>query len=279
MILVIGATAHFGRQTVEALRREGHQVRALTRTPEKAGLPEGVEVVQGDLAKPATFAAALDGVTAVFLVLPYGLEATAFLDAAAKAGVGRIVFLSSGAVVDGADGQPDVIAAYHAGVERAIAATGVPATILRIMFPAINSLAFGMQLQGGEVIRGAYADAAFSMIHERDVADVAVRVLVDGGHQGRVYELTGAASLTQTEQVRVLGEALGRPLRFEEMPDGPLREQMGNFMDPDFVNALFDLMAATVGKPAPDTSVVADLTGHAPRTYADWAAEHAGDFA
>ncbi|MEU5876175.1 NAD(P)H-binding protein [Spirillospora sp. NPDC047279] len=279
MFLVIGATAHFGRQTVEALHEEGRPVRALTRSPEKAGLPEGVEVVQGDLAVPETFAAALDGVTAVLLVLPYGLDATAFLEAAAKSGVGRIVFLSSGAVADGVDEQADVIAAYHAGVERAITATGVPATMLRIMFPAINSLAFGMQLQGGDVIRGAYADAAFSMIHERDVADVAARVLTGDGHEGRVYELAGAASLTQAEQVRVLGEALGRPLRFEEVPDRPLREQMGEFMDPDFVNALFDLMAATVGRPAPVNSVVEDITGHEPRTYAQWASEHAGDFA
>ncbi|GAA2620255.1 NmrA family NAD(P)-binding protein [Actinomadura fulvescens] len=279
MILVIGATAHFGRQTVEALVGAGEQVRALTRDPASAGLPEGVEVVRGDLEKPETFGAALADVTSVFLVLPYGLDATAFIEAAAKAGVERIVFLSSGAIVDGLDTQRDVIAEYHAGVEKAITATGVDSTMIRILFPAINSLAFGMQLKGGDVVRGAYAGAAYSMIHERDVADVAARVLTTGGHAGRVYELTGPQSLTQVEQIQVLGEALGRPLRFEEVDDKVLREQMGRFMDPAFVNALFDLMGATVGRPAPLNSLVKEITGHEPRTYAQWASEHVADFA
>ncbi|MFB7672363.1 SDR family oxidoreductase [Kitasatospora purpeofusca] len=104
---MIGATAHFGRQTVEALAGAGRKVRALSRTPEKAGLPEGVEVVRGDLARPETLGAALDGVTELFLVLPYGMDAQPLLDRVRQAGVRQIVFLSSGAVVDGADPQPD----------------------------------------------------------------------------------------------------------------------------------------------------------------------------
>jgi uncharacterized protein YbjT (DUF2867 family) len=70
MILVVGATAHFGRQTIEALLAAGEPVRALTRNPEAANLPAGVEIVQGDLAQPHTLTPALDGVTAIFLILP-----------------------------------------------------------------------------------------------------------------------------------------------------------------------------------------------------------------
>ncbi|WP_165494905.1 NAD(P)H-binding protein [Actinomadura roseirufa] len=58
---------------------EGHRVRALTRTPGKAALPDGVEVVQADLTVPRTLPAALDGVTAVFLALPYGMDTTALI--------------------------------------------------------------------------------------------------------------------------------------------------------------------------------------------------------
>ncbi|UBU11320.1 SDR family oxidoreductase [Nonomuraea gerenzanensis] len=278
MILVVGATAHFGRQTVEALAAEGHRVRALSRTPERAGLPAGVEVVRGDLTQEETLAPALSGVRALFLVLPYGMEAAPLLRAARRAGVGRIVFLSSGAVIDGADRQPDVIAAYHHGVEQAVKATGAEWTILRLFFPAVNSLSYAMQLGGSDVVRGAYAGATSAPVHEGDVAAVAARVLTGDGHAGRVYELTGPQSMTQAEQVRVLGTVLGRPLSFEELDAGPVRAQLGQFMDPAFVNALFDLMEATVGKPAPVNSVVEDLTGRPARTYAQWVADHRADF-
>ncbi|MGR6915646.1 NAD(P)H-binding protein [[Actinomadura] parvosata] len=278
MILIVGATAHFGRQTVEALAAGGHPVRALSRTPEQAGLPEGVEVVRGDLTQEETLAPALSGVRALFLVLPYGLDAAPLLRAARQAGVGRIVFLSSGAVIDGATEQPDVIAAYHHGVEQAIKETGAEWTFLRLFFPAINSLSYAMQLRGSDVVRGAYAGATSAPVHERDVAAVAAEALTGDGHAGRVYELTGPESMTQADQVRVLGEALGRPLRFEELDAGPVREQLAQFMDRAFVNALFDLMEATVGKVATVNSLVEELTGRPARTYAQWAADHVADF-
>jgi uncharacterized protein YbjT (DUF2867 family) len=82
MYLVVGATAHFGRQAVEELVSAGVPVRALTRAPEKSGLPEGVEVVRGDLTKPQTLPAVVQGVEAAFLVLQYGIDVAAMLQAA-----------------------------------------------------------------------------------------------------------------------------------------------------------------------------------------------------
>ncbi|WP_067716416.1 NAD(P)H-binding protein [Nocardia yamanashiensis] len=278
MYLVIGATAHFGRQAVDALLAAGQPVRALTRRPEAAEFPAGVQVTAGDLTSEDALAEAVSDVEAIFLVLPYGMEVAPLLAAAQRAGVQRIVFLSSGAVVDGATAQPDVIAQYHRDVEAAVEASGIEWTFLRLLFPAINSLTFAMQLAGGDVIRAAYGQAEASVIHEDDVAAVAAAVL-PGGHAGKVYELTGPQSLTQVEQVEILGKALNRPLTFEELDDAPVRAQMAQFMDPAFINALFDLMAATVGKPAAVNTVVADLTGRAPRTYAAWVGDHLADFA
>ncbi|MYS86265.1 NAD(P)H-binding protein [Embleya scabrispora] len=279
MILTVGATAHFGRETVEALAATGAKVRALSRTPENAGLPAGVDVVRGDLTDAASLRRALDGVATIFLVLPYGMDPRALLAEAVDAGVGRVVFLSSGAVVDGADAQPDVIAAYHAGVERAAVASGLEWTFLRLLFPAVNTLSFAMQLKDSDVVRAPYAGAAASVIHERDVADAAAAVLTGDGHSGRIHDVTGPASLTQAEQVRILGEVLGRLLVFEELDDAPVREQMSRFLDAPFVNALFDLMAATVGRPAQVNDTVEQLTGRPARTYAEWVADHRADFA
>jgi uncharacterized protein YbjT (DUF2867 family) len=279
VILVVGATAHFGRQTVQSLVAAGHAVRALSRTPEAAGLPAAVDVVGGDLTRPQTLVPALEGVTSLFLVLPYNMDPMPLLEAAKEAAVRQIVFLSSGAVVDGAEPQPDVIAAYHHDVERAVRETGAQWTFLRLFFPAINSLSMAMQLKGGDVVRGPYGGATSAPVHEQDVADVAAEVLTSGDeHAGRIYDLTGPQSMSQVEQVRLLGEALGRPLSFEELDAGPMREQMSRFMDGDFVNALFDLMEATIGKPAPVNGAVERITGRPPRTYAQWAGDHVADF-
>ncbi|QLY32363.1 NAD(P)H-binding protein [Nocardia huaxiensis] len=276
MYLVVGATAHFGRDTVDALHAAGLPVRGLTRQPESAGLPAGVAVA-GDLTSEESLVQALSGVEAIFLVLQYGMDVAPLLAAAQRTGVRRIVFLSSGAVVDGDEPQPDVIAEYHRAVERAVEASGIEWTFLRLLFPAINSLTFAMQLAGGDVIRAAYGAAAASVVHEKDVAAVAVAVLA-GGHAGQIYNLTGPDSLTQVQQVEILGQVLGRPLTFEELDDAPVREQMAQFMDPAFINALFDLMAVTVGKPAEVNDVVERLTGRAPRGYAEWVADHLADF-
>lgn len=103
-------------------------------------------------------------------------------------------------------------------------------------------------------------------------------MLTGDGHAGRVYDVTSGESLTQAEQVRIIGDVIGRPLRFEEVDVEPVKQMLGQFMDPPFVDALFGLLAETVGKPAPTTPVVERLTGHPPRTFAQWAADHAAEF-
>ncbi|MFF7453268.1 NAD(P)H-binding protein [Kitasatospora sp. NPDC008115] len=282
MILVIGATAHFGRRTVEVLASGGRRVRALSRTPELAGLPEGVEVVHGDLVRPETLGPALDGVTEMFLVLPHGVDVQPLLDRVRQAGVRQIVFLSSGAVAEGGDPQSDVIAAHHARVEREIRATGVAWTFLRLYVPAIGSSSRAMRFQGGDVVRGPHAAVAAAVAHERDVAEVAAAVLGEAEHFGRIYEPTGPRTPTQTEhveQVVLLGRALVRELSFEEVAEQITQQQLSQFMDADFVGALLELMVGTAGKPALAVNdTVAKLTGHPARPFAQWVADHLADF-
>src|SRR5260370_109491 len=97
-ILLTGATGHIGNHLIKVLAKKGYRVRALVRSREKAaGLPEEVERVVGDLARPATLSAALDGVDRVFLMDPSnGLDFTRnMVDASKQAGVRLIVDLSS----------------------------------------------------------------------------------------------------------------------------------------------------------------------------------------
>src|SRR5688572_23147958 len=100
-ILVTGATGNVGRNVVKHLVAQGHAVRALSRAPQKAQLPEGVEVVAGDLSDPSTLESALDGVSALHLINFHGeyqpLETGAEIVALAeKAGVKRVTVLRGG---------------------------------------------------------------------------------------------------------------------------------------------------------------------------------------
>src|SRR5579859_1717435 len=163
-ILVTGATAPVGRAIVEQLHAGGHPVRALTRTPARAGLPDGVDVVAGDLGDAASLAAAFQDVGAVFLLAAVPGFAPTFLGAARAAGVGRIVFQSSGAVVDGCSEQPDAIAAFHADIEQQIRDSGLEWTFLRLAVESSGALywAFDVpaQIRAGDVVRGPASEAA-----------------------------------------------------------------------------------------------------------------------
>src|SRR5690349_4197989 len=165
MILVTGATGNVGRKVLEALLAGGHAVRALSRSPQDAVWPAEVDIVGGDLSDPAALDAALAGVDSVFLFAAPGTGPT-FVAAARRAGVRRVVLLSSGAVDDDADEQDGPIAAYHAEIERALRGSGLAWTFLRPDVFAANSLMWAGQTRGGDVIRGAYAGAASAPVHE-----------------------------------------------------------------------------------------------------------------
>lgn len=165
MILVIGATGSVGRQVVSQLLDAGADVRALTRDPEAAGLPAGVEVVRGDLADPGGLDAILEGVDAVFLVWPFfsAEGATAVVDAIARH-AGRIVYLSAKVAADDRE-------SFWAVVERRIEESGLEWTFLRPTGFAKNTLGWADQIRTG-VVRAPYGQAARSLIDERDIAAV-----------------------------------------------------------------------------------------------------------
>ena len=115
-------------------------------------------------------------------------------------------------------------------------------------------------------------------VDDRDVAAVAARALFQDGHAGGDYVLTGPESLSQAEQVRIIGDVLGRRIRFEELsPDEFRRETEGSWPRP-VVDMLVAAWGATMGTPAFITSTVFDILGSPPRSSRRWAADHASAF-
>ena len=127
-------------------------------------------------------------------------------------------------------------------------------------------------------MRWFHPEAATAPIHERDIAAVAAYALCEEGHSGMEYVLTGPESLTQREQVHIIGDAIGRPLRFEEVSPESARRSILAMWPAPLADMLLSAYGAAVDRPAFVTSTVADVTGTPARSFHDWAVEHAGEF-
>jgi uncharacterized protein YbjT (DUF2867 family) len=277
MVLVTGATGTVGRQVVTQLRERGVPVRAVTRDPASAGLPAGVEVVRGDLADPASLEPHLAGADSVFLVWPFtSPELAAGLGARVvellARHVTRVVYLSAQA----AAGRPD---SFWATMERLIEDSGVAWTFLRPTGFAANTLMWAEQIRGQGVVRWPYGAATRSLVHERDLAAVAVRALTEDRHADQRYLLTGPEAITQADQIRIIGEVTGRAVRWEEPPPEEARRQLlAAWGDPGFVDSALATWAGLVTQPEPVTRTVEEITGAPARTFRQWAADHVSDF-
>lgn len=275
MILVTGATGNVGRPLVDELVKAGAEVCALSRDPERAGLPAGVRVLRtGDMP--------LDGVTSLFLnaALLWNGGVDEFLEKAKWHGVRRVVLLSSSSVTEGGSAEENPIGALHDGLEKAVEASGLEWTHLRPGYFAANALGWAEQIRRGDVVHGPYAGAHMDPIHEADIAAVAARALLTDDLVGRAPKLTGPQSLTFAEMVRLIGEALGRPVRYEEVPAEAAREAMlsGGHMTEAMADSLLRIFREATERPAELSPEVERITARPARTFAEWAAEHTEAF-
>ncbi|WP_242454119.1 NAD(P)H-binding protein [Bailinhaonella thermotolerans] len=271
-----GATGNVGRLVADRLRAAGVAVRALVRDPARAGLPEGVEVAEGDLTRPDTVAGALAGVDSVFLVWPF-LSTEGAAEVLRALDGRRVVYLSSSGVDDAAARQGDPINRLHADMEALVRASGSPWTALRADTIASNTLGWAGQIRATGTVSGPDI-APTAVIDPRDIAEVAARVLTGPGHEGATYVLTGPEVVSRADQVRAIGEAIGRPLRFEAVPAEVARERMLADGRPP---ALVDALLAGAESRTPSTLItttVRDLTGSPARPFRQWAADHADRF-
>jgi len=282
MILVTGATGTVGREVVRQLAAEGLPVRALVHNPDRAGELTGprIEVVAADLEKPQTLDRAFEGVERVFLVSPAaeGLperEGHA-IDAARRAGARSIVKISVG-------GGPDAatqIGRWHWSVEKQIESSGVPSTILRPNLFMQGSFFWLPRIAAENAFHLPMGDARVSVVDARDVAAVAVCALTLGGLPQRLYDLSGPEAISFETIGAEISRAAGRPVSYVDVTPRQWKKEAVESGVPawlaDDLSILYGALREGYG--ATVSTAVRDITGKAPRTFRDFATDHAARF-
>jgi uncharacterized protein YbjT (DUF2867 family) len=260
------------------LLEEGNEVAAVTRNPAAAALSGGARLFGGDPSRPKTLTAALPDVEAIFLVpRAVGGASAELLSLAAAHGVQRVVVLSA-VTVQYSAGHRRFADEFEA-VEDAAKASGLSWTILRSADFDANALMWAPQIRSMGVVCGAYGDATTSPIHERDIAAVGVETLVNAAHAGRCYVLTGPQSLSQRARVRLIGDAIGEKLSWEEISPDQLRAAMlAQSMPEDVPDRLLGSLADYAQRPGPTSTDVEQILGRRALTFAEWAADHRAAF-
>lgn len=275
MYVITGATGNVGSAVVEVLAARGEQVRAVSRRPPATAPAPTVEPVAGDLNDPATLAAPLDGATGAFLLSGYD-DMPGLLERARRAGVQRVVLLSSSSVPTGK--TDNAVVAYHMQAEEDVRAGGIPWTFLRPSMFMTNALQWVDQLAAGDVVRAPFPAVAAAVVDPADVGAVAAEALVGGGYEGRALRLTGPEALTPADRLRTLGDVLGRELRFEGLTDDEARDELHSTMPEAYAAAFLRFYVDGELDESPVLPTVEEILGRPPHDFAAWAAAHAEAF-
>ncbi len=278
MILVTGATGTVGRELVRLLAERGEQVRAATRSPERARRLLGdIEAVELDYVATETYDAAVQWVDRVFLVPP-PFDPNAYetvvplVDWSVQAGVETIVLLSA----MGIEGREDLALRR---IERHLESIGIRSTFLRpnLYMQNFTSAFLRDALRADGVFALPAGESRVSFVDGRDVAATAAVALTTPGLDGGTYTLTGPEALGPKEITETLSRAAGCPIHYREVTDDQYRDRLRQTGQSDAAIevAVEFFRSIREGSREEVTSDVERTSGRAPRTFADFAAEHA----
>jgi uncharacterized protein YbjT (DUF2867 family) len=278
-IAITGTLGHIGSHVVSGLVKAGVPVRVLVRREGEVNLGLSVEVVRGTYEDEETCRRLLKGASKAFFLTsgPSVPRFDGLLAAAARAGgVEHIVKVS----ILGASHESSELGQWHRGGEERVEASGVPWTFLRPSPFSSNALRWLPTLHAKGTAFGAFGTAPLAMIDPEDIADVAVLALTTSGHGGRIYDLTGPKALTAAEQVSILGEVVGKPFKYVDLPDDAYHRGMTDSGMPKIAAdaMLHRVQEMRTAGGVPPNGVVEKLLGRPGRTFRQWVESNAAAF-
>ncbi|MEV5966636.1 hypothetical protein AB0L70_33010 [Kribbella sp. NPDC051952] len=263
-ILVTGGRGTIARAITAGLTAAGQDVRVASR--EASAVPGSITY------DPVDPSPALDGISQVFLYSdPH--SAPAFVRAAEAAGVKQVVLLSSLSSLGGPEDP-------HAKTERVIGSGSYATTYLQPGAFMSNAKFWSHMVRATGQIRLPYLDAEEAPIHEQDIAEAALRVLLDGpgnGHDGRGYPMTGPESMTRRHQIALITELTGATIEPVDLTPDQARAEL-RMRDEGQRETLLAYWASRLGHPQPIEPGVEQLTAHPARSWSTWLTDHPGLF-
>jgi uncharacterized protein YbjT (DUF2867 family) len=252
----------------------------MARNPAKIAPAEGVEVVHGDFEDPATIAAALEGVDAIFVMAPAPLIADhtkVVAEMAQRSDARRIVLLSSLSAEQAPANRTSIL---HRTAEDLVRQSGCEWTILRGGQFMSNALRWAPSIRSAHEVRPYVRNDPSAIIDPLDISAVAVVALIQPGHEGKIYGLTGAESLTPKQCTSILSKQLGIDLTYVELSDHEAEslyvELFGDTAEiREKLRVLREAGVLPWQEPRP---TVRDILGRPPRTFAQWAEVNAQAF-
>jgi uncharacterized protein YbjT (DUF2867 family) len=294
-ILVTGAAGDLGaigRNVTATLLAKGHKVRALVRREDERAeylRRLGAEVVQGDLTDLASMHRAIEGTARVYFgmsVSPAYLEATVNTAAVARHhGVEAFVNMSQMTVaqmsITETTGSPQH--KLHWLAEQALAWSGLPVVTVR---PTVFLEGFFLRLAAASVrdndeLALPLGSSRTSPISAVDVAHAVAAILDDPApHIGRIYNLTGFESADLDHYARVFSEALGRTIRYRDVPLSGWVGKLRELGLPAHLVSHLAVMAELHAQGRYDrmTDDLVKLTGQTPTSVRDFVKLHAAEF-
>ena len=279
-VLVTGATGNVGSRLVPALRATGASVRALVHDESKVQAIKdlGVEVFVGDLDKPETLDPAVAGVGQVYLLTTNGpaaaQQASNVIQAARRNGSPHVVRQSAYGP------EKSRIIRHVLQVESELKASGLSYTIVRPTFFMQNTMMAAQTVASDGVAYMPFKDGKIDMVDVRDVADVALKVLTEDGHEGREHTLTGPASISFHDVAAGLSKALGKEVQYVDVPLEAGREAMVGMGMPEWVADGYTELMEEFSKNWADlvSPAVEKITGRPGRSYEQFARDFAQVF-
>ncbi|KLO61798.1 hydroxylase [Dermacoccus sp. PE3] len=265
-ILITGATGRIGRHLVTQLLDDGHHVRALTRNPATAKLPEAAEIVRGDLTDLNSLRDAFAGVEALHLIT-FGGDDGADLNNGAE-----IVQLAEASGIR----RVSVLAGWApTSIEEALKTSCLDWCRLEPVEVMYNTRDWEEEIRTHSTV-STLATYPSAMVHEADIAAVATCALTQDGHTGQNYRVTGPEALTPAKRSGVLSEVIGRPIRHIQLTEEQERERLATYgFGDDYVEFGIHLAINPPEAAGQVLDTVPRITGRPGRTFTQWAHENA----
>ena len=283
-ILLTGANGKVSSAAIAALQGSGHKLVALVRDESKGAelAKKGVELRVGDLDKLRTVENLFGGVDVAFVLTAPGpnapIQSSNALWAARQGGVKHVLRMSA---VGAAHTAPTINSRLHALSDSELIASGIAYTIVKPHFFTQNLLGVAQTVKEQGMIFFGLGEAKLPMVDLRDIADSVAAILTNPApHAGKTYTLTGPAAVSMHQVASAVGEAIGKPVKYQPVPVPAVVDMITKLGVDDYQQtAMRDYLTAySGGWEDTVTTAVNDLTGHAPRGIQEFARDYAAAF-